>query len=138
MKPDIVRIRKNWARAIAAREIIGRVFYENLFRIAPETRALFPDTLDEQGRKLVQTLSWIVDTLDNADDLVAGAEALAVRHVGYGVKPEQYTAVGTALIATLQAGLGEDFSAADEAAWVRVYTGLSQSMIKAAYPEPAA
>jgi hemoglobin-like flavoprotein len=137
MTDDIVRIRKNWASAIAARDIVGRVFYENLFRIAPATRPLFPETLDEQGRKLVQTLSWIVDHLDQADDLDAGAEALALRHVGYGVTAQQYDAVGTALIATLQAGLGDDFSKEDEAAWVRVYTDLSQRMISAAYPAEA-
>lgn len=133
MTTDVVRIRKNWAHAIAARDIVGRVFYENLFRLAPDTRRLFPATLDEQGLKLVQTLSWIVDHLDQTDELTAGAEALAVRHLGYGVTPDQYGTVGSALIATLQASLGENFSKDDEAAWVRVYTGLSEIMIAAAY-----
>lgn len=135
MTTDIVRIRQNWAKAVAARDIVGQLFYQNLFEIAPETRPMFPESLDDQGRKLVQTLSWIVDHLDEADDLTAGAQALAVRHVGYGVTPDQYAAVGQSLIATLQAGLGDAFSKDDEAAWLRVYSGLTQLMIDAAYPD---
>lgn len=133
MADDIARIRRNWAAAIAARDILGGVFYENLFQVAPDARAMFPDDLDEQGRKLVQTLSWIVDTLDDPDTLIAGAQALAERHVGYGVTADQYDAVGAALLATLRAGLGDDFSADDAEAWSRVYANLSQQMIAAAY-----
>lgn len=134
MTDDISRIRQNWAMAIAAREIVGSLFYENLFRIAPETRSLFPESLDAQGRKLVQTLSWIVDHLDAPEHLMAGAEALAQRHVGYGVTPDQYDAVGAALITTLGAGLGDAFDENDAAAWTRVYGDLSARMIAAAYP----
>lgn len=135
MITDIVRIRQNWASAILAREIVGKLFYEKLFQIAPDTRPLFPESLDEQGRKLVQTLSWIVDHLDQPDDLAAGAEALAVRHLAYGVTPDHYDAVGSALVATLRTGLGDSFSGEDEAAWVRIYGGLSQKMITAAYSD---
>lgn len=133
MSTDIIRIRQNWAQAISAREIVGQVFYEFLFKTAPETRELFPESLDQQGRKLVQTLSWIVDHLEEADDLNAAADALALRHVGYGVTQDQYAAVGDALIATLKAGLGDAFSEEDEAAWVRVYGTLSSRMIATAY-----
>jgi len=65
MSTDIIRIRQTWAQAIAAREIVGQVFYQLLFKSSPDTRELFPESLDEQGRKLVQTLSWIVDHLDD-------------------------------------------------------------------------
>lgn len=134
MTDDITRIRRNWAHAVGARGILGEIFYQNLFVIAPETRHMFPATLDEQGRKLVQTLSWIVDHLDQPDDLSVAAEDLARRHTAFGVVPEQYGAVGEALIATLRSGLGEAFSADDEGAWSRVYGSLSQKMIAAAYP----
>jgi len=133
MSTDIIRIRQTWAQAIAAREIVGQVFYQLLFKSSPDTRELFPESLDEQGRKLVQTLSWIVDHLDEADELFAAADSLALRHVAYGVTQDQYAAVGSALIATLKAGLGDAFSEEDEAAWTRVYGTLSSRMIATAY-----
>lgn len=133
MSDDITRIRRNWAQAVSARDILGEIFYRNLFDIAPDTREMFPDKLDEQGRKLVQTLSWIVDHLDQPEELSIAAQDLARRHVAFGVEPEQYGAVGQALIATLHSGLGDAFSSDDEVAWIRVYGGLSEKMIAAAY-----
>jgi hemoglobin-like flavoprotein len=137
MLDDVSRIRKNWAVAIGARDIVGGLFYQNLFRIAPDTRSLFPDSLDEQGRKLVQTLSWILDHLEDPDQLLPAAQGLARRHVGYGVSADQYDAVGKALVATLSEALGDAFSDEDAAAWARIYGGLSKVMTDAAYPENA-
>ena len=132
--PDEVRIRRSWAKAAAAGELVGQIFYVKLFEIAPESRAMFPDVIHDQARKLLQTLNWIVDHLDDPETLVPAAQSLAIRHVRYGVTAEQYAAVGEALIATLRQGLGPDFSEEDEAAWRRVYAQLSNIMTSAAYP----
>ncbi len=132
--PDEVRIRRSWAKAAAAGDLVGQIFYSNLFEIAPESKSMFPDVIDDQARKLLQTLNWIVDHLDDAETLVPAAQNLAIRHVRYGVTAEQYPEVGEALIATLRQGLGPDFSDEDEAAWLRVYTQLSGIMTSAAYP----
>ena len=86
-----------------------------------------------QGRKLVETLGFIVDHLEDPDILLPAAQDLARAHVGYGVHKEQYASVGQALILTLKQLLGINFTAEDEAAWVSVYTTLSDQMIEAAY-----
>ena len=135
---DIGRIRRNWSQAILSRDIVGTIFYQRLFAIAPETRGLFPETLDEQGRKLVMTLSWIVDHLEDTAILIPAAQELARRHVDYGATAHHYVAVGEALIQTLHAGLGDDFSKADEEAWREAYSVLSSVMIEAAYPAETA
>lgn len=134
MPDGIIRIRSSWAKAIAARKILGIIFYENLFDIAPHTRPLFPESLDDQGRKLVLTLSWIVDHLEDEETLTAAARDMAVRHLDYGVTKDHYAAVGEALLMTLRAGLGDEFDDEDEAAWMRVYAQISSTMIAAAYP----
>ncbi len=131
---DHARIRKNWAKATSADELLGQLFYAQLFELAPGARAMFTEVIDDQARKLLQTLNWIIDHLDDADTLVPAAENLAIRHVKYGVKAEHYPAVGEALIATLRQGLGSEFNEDDETAWLRVYEQLSDIMIKAAYP----
>jgi nitric oxide dioxygenase len=131
---DIARIRRNWAKAAAAGDIVGVLFYHRLFEIAPETRSLFATDLDAQVGKLMQTLNWIVDNVAVPEALMPKASALAVRHVRYGVTPGQYPLVGQALVETLAGALGADFSEADAAAWHRVYGSLSEAMIAAAYP----
>lgn len=110
------------------------MFYANLFRIDVSTKPLFVGNLELQGRKLIQTLGFIVDHLDDADELLPAARDLAIRHVSYGVQPGQYDSVGTALIKTLKQLLGADFGPEDEKAWTETYTFLSGAMIKAAYP----
>lgn len=132
---DFTRIRRSWAKAAASGELVGRIFYANLFKLAPQSRAMFPDVIDDQARKLLQTLNWIVDHLDDEETLVPAAQNLAVRHLRYSVLPEHYPAVGEALIETLRQGLGDEFTEADEAAWLRVYTLLSGIMTSAAYEE---
>ncbi len=134
IETDNDRIRRTWAQAVSISEEMSRVFYGNLFRLDPTTKPLFVGDLRLQGRKLVQTLGFIVDNLEDPDTLLPAAEALAIRHVDYGVVAEQYGSVGAALIKTLKQLLGDDFSREDEKAWASVYSGLSDAMIKAAYP----
>lgn len=108
-------------------------FYRRLFQIAPSTRVLFKHDMAEQGRKLFLTLATVVDALDDLDDVLPVASALAVRHVSYGVRAEDYTAVGAALVQTLAHVLGNRFDAETEAAWKGAYGLLSGTMIQAAY-----
>jgi nitric oxide dioxygenase len=105
-----------------------------LFEIAPQVRPLFKNDMDEQGRKLMMTLSVVVNGLDRLDEIAPVARDLAIRHVAFGVKPEHYALVGAALLWTLGQGLGEKFTPEVEAAWTQAYTTLSGVMIGAAYP----
>ncbi|NRB00808.1 MAG: hemin receptor [Rhodobacteraceae bacterium] len=135
LETDHDRIRRTWAQAASISEEMSRVFYGNLFRLDPTTKPLFVGDLRLQGRKLVQTLGFIVDNLEEPNKLLPAASALAIRHVDYGVEANQYASVGAALIKTLSQLLGDRFSKEDEEAWAVVYGGLSDAMIKAAYPE---
>lgn len=134
MTDTIAAIRKTWAMAAAAPDATARVFYTTLFRIAPETEQLFKNDLDAQGEKLMETLGFVVDNLDDADTWLPAARDLAVRHAGYGVQPRDYDSVGAALLATFDTLLGDDFQESDRKAWTDVYGDLSRLMIEAAYP----
>lgn len=131
---DIKLVRRGWATAVAASDQTAEAFYARLFQIAPETRPLFSSDMELQGRKLVATLDFIVDHLDELDTLIPAAEDLAVRHVAYGVTADHYAFVGTALVDTLHALLGAEFDDAQASAWVRVYGILSDQMKAKAYP----
>ena len=77
-------------------------------------------------------LSTVIGRLDRIDEVTEDIRQLALRHVGYGVKAEDYKAVGKALIWTLQQGLGNDWTPEVEEAWVSCYKILSDTMINAA------
>lgn len=130
----IALIRSSWAAAAANPQMATELFYGRLFRIAPEVRPLFADDIRKQAAKLADTLGFIVDHIDRPDALLPAAEALALRHVRYGVSAAHYVHIGTALIWTLRQLLGPRFDAETEAAWTEAYAALSGAMIAAAYP----
>lgn len=129
----IARVRKGWALALGDAPRVSTAFYAEMFRRDPTTKPLFVNDIALQGRKLMETLSYIVDTLDDPDMLLPAARDLAMRHVAYGVSAPQYAAVGGALIATLKSMLGPEFTAADEQAWSETYAALAGEMTRAAY-----
>ena len=123
------RIRETWALAAADSRTTARAFYAELFRRAPETQALFRSDMDAQGEKLMGTLTFVVDHLEEENALLPAARDLAIRHVAYGVKPEHYGEVGAALLATFSTLLGSRFTQEDHDAWAAAYAFLAEYMI---------
>lgn len=109
------------------------LFYGRLFEIAPDVEPLFANaTMEEQKKKLMQTLGVAVAGLDNLDELTPALRALGERHVDYDVKNEHYQSVGAAFLWTLEQGLGDAYTEEVKEAWTVVYTTLAETMIKAA------
>src|SRR6185436_915001 len=111
----------------------AELFYGRLFEIAPQVRAMFPDDMTEQRKKLMATLAIVVNGLTNLEAILPAASALAKRHVSYGAEPAHYPVVGDALLWTLEQGLGPAWTPQIAAAWTSAYTTLSGYMIGEAY-----
>lgn len=111
-------------------------FYAKLFELDPHLQELFPmdnELMKIQGSKLMSMLGTAINGLKNFNDLVPVLEDLGQRHLDYKVEEFHYYTVGEALLATLEAGLGADFTLEVKNAWVDVYTTMSGIMVKAAY-----
>lgn len=134
MTPEQTRIvQESWKKVVPIADAAAGLFYDRLFEIDPTTRPLFKtETLPEQKRKLIMMLNTVVTGLARLEEIVPAAEALARRHVGYGVTAPQYDSVGAALVWTLEKGLGEGWTAETQAAWTAAYELLSGVMRRAA------
>src|SRR4051795_10306385 len=77
--------------------VIGDLFYSKLFIDHPKLQKMFP-SIEEQRRKLIEMVSYIVSRIDKPEAMMADINALGIRHEAYGVKPEHYKMVGDALI----------------------------------------
>jgi len=139
MTPEQVsEIRVSFSKVAPIAEQAAALFYGRLFEIAPEVQPLFKASdMKEQGRKLMGTLAVVVKGLDDLPALMPAVEALARKHVGYGVSAAHYAPVGAALLWTLEQGLGEGFTPTVKDAWTTAYGALSGAMIAAA-ENPAA
>jgi hemoglobin-like flavoprotein len=138
MTPDQVKlVQQSFARVAPISEAASVLFYDRLFEIAPSVRGMFPDDMTEQRKKLMQMLAVVVSGLGNLETILPAASALAKRHVGYGAKAEHYPVVGSALLWTLERGLGDAWTPETAAAWTTAYGTLSGYMIAEAYPQAA-
>ncbi len=138
MTPEQVSlVQDSFAKVLPIADTAADLFYDRLFELDPALRALFPEDLREQKKKLMTMLRVAVTGLSDTKSILPAVEALGRRHAAYGVSPEHYTTVGAALLDTLEKGLGDAFSAPVKQAWEQVYGILSSTMLSAANTEPA-
>ena len=125
---QIELIQTSFAEVVPIADTAAQLFYKNLFQFDPYLKPLFKGDMTQQGRKLMTTLKVAVAGLDDLTALVPVLEQFAERHMGYGVRPQDYTTVGNALLATLKEGLGEKFTAETRAAWIAVFRLIATTM----------
>ena len=130
-------IRESFQDVAKLGDAAGAAFYDRLFEVAPEVRPMFPATMASQSAKLTMALKAVVDNISDWPALTGVLETLARRHVEYGVRPEHYPVVGRVLLETLAAALGERFTNETRYAWAAAYGSISDTMIRAAYPQAA-
>jgi hemoglobin-like flavoprotein len=128
---QILLVKKTWRmlKGIEASVVAG-VFYAKLFSDHPGLKRLFPKDMEPQYVKLMDMLNTIVLRLDRLEDHAGELAEMAHRHAGYGTKPEHYKMVGSALLWTLEKGLGKDWTPDVAKAWEICYFKLSELMIK--------
>jgi nitric oxide dioxygenase len=126
-------VQESFAKVAPISETAAVLFYDRLFEIAPKVKAMFPTDMTEQRRKLMATLAVVVGGLGNLESVLPAASALAKRHVSYGAKAEHYPVVGSALLWTLEKGLGDGWTPDVAEAWTAAYGTLSGFMISEAY-----
>jgi methyl-accepting chemotaxis protein len=104
----------------------------------------FPKDMDSsspevlKSRRFLRHATYFVQMIDKAlsmlgpdiDILTEILLELGEKHVRYGVKPEYFSSMGRALIESLAAELGDDFTSDVKADWVEVYGALSYDMIR--------
>jgi hemoglobin-like flavoprotein len=125
---QIQLVQTSFARLAGDADGVARAFYARLFAVDPGLRPMFKHDMSAQRHQLMQMLAAAVNGLDDLESLLPTVTALGARHGRYGVRGSHYAAVGQALIDTLRAGLGDDFTPACEQAWTAVHAALSDAM----------
>jgi len=103
---QVALVQDSFAKVALISEAAAVLFYDRLFDIAPQTKAMFPDDMIEQRRKLMAMLATVVKGLGNLEQVLPAASALAKRHVSYGAKAEHYPVVGAAVAVDAGEGPG--------------------------------
>ena len=138
MTPEQIKlVQQSFAKVAPISEQAAVIFYDRLFEVAPSVKAMFPENMTEQRKKLMATLAVVVNGLSDLPSILPAASALAIRHVSYGARREHYPVVGAALLYTLEKGLGEAWTGDVADAWTTAYATLSNFMMAEAYGRPS-
>ena len=130
---QIALVKHSFELVAGTPDVVADLFYTRLFHLEPDLRVLFKGDMADQGRKLMQMIAVAVRSLDIPEAIIPAVQALGVRHVRYGVKDADYQAVGSALLWTLEQGLGAEFTLDVKAAWTETYGLLAGIMRDAAH-----
>lgn len=121
-------VQKSFKKIVPISEQAAALFYAKLFDVNPKLRVLFKNDMKEQGQKLMQVISYAVESLERIDEFIPQVRALGARHANYGVEDRDYDSVGEALLWTLEKALSREFTAPTKAAWTAVYNLLAETM----------
>ena len=126
-------IAESWKSLSPNGAAVGAIFYRRLFEIDPTLRPMFSGvTMTDQIHKLVTMLDLVVHWLDLPERLVPVLKQLGERHAKYGVVEEHYGKFGTALLGTLEEGLGDKFTPELRSAWTEAFLLISSLMRRGA------
>lgn len=125
-------IRASFALIRQAPEAIILLFYGRLFELNPELRNLFKIDMRVQSRKLIDTLATVVQAADDLEKIAPMVRALGRRHVTYGVQPQYYETLRSALLWAMGQALQEDFDPETRKAWSNLLENISKEMIAGA------
>merc|ERR1719197_1412591 len=77
--------------------------------------------------KVVDTVGTAVGLLDDLDTLVPVLKDLGAKHIAYKVEPVHYPIVGGAFLKTLEAGLGDAYTAEVAEAYTAMWGGMCKA-----------
>lgn len=107
---------------------LALLFYGRLFEMDPSARRLFHNDIALQGRKLMDMLTDVVNALDNFQPMRFRLAELGRKHAGYGVRPEQYETLTSALLWAIGQELEADFDPPTREAWHLAITSICAAM----------
>ncbi|MEM7464034.1 MAG: globin family protein, partial [Pseudomonadota bacterium] len=128
---------KTWEKIVPIADTAADLFYSRLFEIDPDVKTLFAKSdMSTQKTKLIQTLASAISCLDSTETLKPLLVDLGRKHADYGVVASHYETVGSALLWTLEQGLGEDWTPEAAAGWTAAYIFIAETMQSGANTPP--
>ena len=133
MTPEqIDLVRKSFDALWPFRRKLAEQFYSRFFELAPDTRRLFPNDMERQQLKLMDTIAAIVGTLDQREIFQSIITHTGRKHANFGVQASHFVAFVEALIWGLQQQLGPAFTPEMQRAWIVLYDAIQAEMMRAA------
>ncbi|MBI1839605.1 MAG: hemin receptor [Verrucomicrobia bacterium] len=121
-------IRESFKQVERLSDIFALTFYQHLFNMIPETRPLFGDRIESQGKRLLNALAFLVDSLRTWEHTLPQSQAMLERLHPYGVNELIGDRFGELLLWALEANLGSLFTPSVGDAWRAFAREMTRAM----------
>lgn len=129
---QLIRLETSFRAVTPRADLLADRFYAILFETAPGVRAMFPDDLASQKKKLIAALAFVVGNLRKPTELAEAVVELGARHAGYGAEDAHYPVVRDCMIEALAEVAGDVWTAELEHDWRAALDHISTLMIAGA------
>lgn len=111
-------------------------FYDRLFEIAPESKAMFATSdMAILKRKFIDMIAMVVYSLDSIEKIIGPIKQMGERHQAYGVSKLDYGKVREAFLWMLKTELASDYTEEVDLAWQTVYDWIFETATAGLYDE---
>ena len=132
MTPEQVNlITQSFDKMWPLRRALAVKFYNRFFANAPDAVGLFPNDMERQYIKLMDTIAAIVGAQNDHAMFQSIIVHTAKQHARFGVTPSQLSAFGEALIWGLEQQFDSAFTPELKRAWIELYEDVQAKMIDA-------
>ena len=132
MTPEQVDlVRRSFDAIWPVRRKLAALFYSRFFELAPDAMPLFPNDMERQHLKLMDTIAAIVGALDKREMFQSIISHAGRQHAQFGAKPSHFAAFGDALLWGLEHQLGDTFTPELKEAWSTLYGVVQSEMMRA-------
>lgn len=125
---EISLIKSSFRQISPIADHAGVIFYARLFELDPSLRSTFLGDIGAQGSNMMQSVGFIVFSLDQLEVILPVLRQMGLRHLEYHLSDEQYEVFCEALLWTLHRCLREEFTVETRDAWAKGYWLLAETI----------
>ena len=125
---EITLIKNSFRQISPVADHAGVIFYARLFELDPSLRTTFQGDIGAQGSNMMQSVGFIVFSLEQLDIIMPVIRQMGLRHADYHLSDEQYDVISEALLWTLHKCLRDEFTPETREAWAKVYWLLAETI----------
>jgi hemoglobin-like flavoprotein len=132
-RKQISLIRSSWKIAGEQPLTLGILFFDHLFSVCPQTRAIFRSPASLQTTRLMKTVGTIINRLDILDESLSEVTQIAEDYALEGLRAMDYPAVASSLLWALEQRLEGSWNGELSNAWISFYGSLSYLVKESVY-----
>src|ERR1700730_280130 len=132
MTPEQVDlVRRSFDAIWPIRRKLAALFYSRFFELAPDAMPLFPNDMERQHLKLMDTIAAIVGALDKREMFQSIISQAGRQHAQFGAKPRHFAPSAEQLLWGLDHQPGDTSTHELKEAWRTLYGVVQSEMIRA-------